>query len=213
MGITERKEREREQMRGLILKTAMRLFLREGFDKVTIRKIAEEIEYSPATIYLYFKDKNEVLFALHTEGFEELYRRQLTISSVNDPLKRLHRHGEVYLSFALENPEYYDLMFIMRGPGEKIVEEKEWGAGLRSYEFLRTNVRECMEAGLLPRVNLDAATFSFWSQVHGIAALIIRERCVMFPKEHLSAIVNGALDFRMGLIMKGNGPMNGKRRK
>ena len=76
MGIFERKERDKQGMRKLILDSAMSLFLEEGFGNVSIRRIAESIEYSPATIYLYFRDKDEILFALHNEGFEELFRRQ-----------------------------------------------------------------------------------------------------------------------------------------
>jgi AcrR family transcriptional regulator len=184
-------------MRRLILETAMKLFLREGFEKVTMRRIAQEIEYSPATIYLHFRDKDDILYALHSEGFEELYRRQQAILTIKDPLKRLRRHGEVYLSFALEKPEYYDLMFIMRNPARKIREEKAWDIGRRSYEFLRKNVDECIKAGVLPKANPDAAALSLWAHVHGIASLIIRGRCIMFPEEHMDSIIKDALDFSM----------------
>jgi AcrR family transcriptional regulator len=202
MGIAERKEREKQKMRRLILETAMKLFLKEGFEKVTMRRIAEKIEYSPATIYLHFRDKDEILYALHSEGFEELYRRQQSILPIKDPLQRLRRHGEIYLSFALEKPEYYDLMFIMRNPAKKIREEKAWDIGLRSYEFLRKNVDECMKAGVLPKANPDAAAFSLWAHVHGIASLIIRGRCIMFPEQHLKSIAEGALDFMRGNVLK-----------
>ena len=195
MGITERKEREKKGMRKRILETAMKLFLKDGFGRITMRRIAEKIEYSPATIYSHFKDKDEILYALHSEGFEELYKRQQAILTVKDPLKRLHRHGEIYLTFALEKPEYYDLMFIMRNPAKKIKEQKAWDIGLRSYEFLKKNVEECMKAEVLPRADADVATFSLWAHVHGIASLIIRDRCIMFPQEHLNAMVQGALDF------------------
>lgn len=202
MGITERKEREKQGMRKRILETAMKLFLKEGFGRVTMRRIAEKIEYSPATIYSHFKDKDDILYALHSEGFEELYKRQQAILTIKDPLKRLHRHGEIYLTFALEKPEYYDLMFIMRNPAKKIKEQKAWDIGLRSYEFLKKNVEECMKAGVLPRADVDVATFSLWAHVHGIASLIIRDRCIMLPEEHRKSIVRGALDFMHGNLLK-----------
>jgi len=189
-------------MRKRILETAMRLFLKEGFEKVTLRRIAEKIEYSPAAIYLHFKDKDDILYELHSEGFEELYERQQAILTVKDPLKRLRRHGEIYLTFALEKPEYYDLMFIMRNPAKKIKEQKAWDIGLRSYEFLRQNVEECIKAGALPRANVDVATFSLWAHVHGIASLIIRDRCIMFPQEHLPSLAKGALEFGMSAILQ-----------
>ncbi|HYQ86264.1 MAG TPA: helix-turn-helix domain-containing protein, partial [Bacteroidota bacterium] len=71
MTVAARKMREKEEMKTLVLETAMKLFLDEGFGNVSIRRIAENIDYSPATIYLYFKDKDEILFALHSAGFEE----------------------------------------------------------------------------------------------------------------------------------------------
>jgi AcrR family transcriptional regulator len=178
----------------------MRLFLEEGFEKVTIRRIAEEIEYSPATIYLYFADKDEILFALHEKGFEELHKRQETVLSIREPLERLRRHGQVYIAFGLEQGQYYDLMFIMRGPVRRFKEDEEWTAGRRSYELLRKNVEDCISAGYLPRGNPDVAAFSVWSLVHGIVSLIIRGRCSMFPQEKLKVIAEGALEYSMSKI-------------
>lgn len=195
MGLIERREKEKRERRSLILKTARRLFLEKGFENVSIRRIAEKIEYSPATIYLYFKDKNDILFALHAEGFEKFYEEQQAILSVRDPWKRLLKHAEVYLSFAMKNPEYYDLMFIMRGPFEEMKTKEEWDVGMRSYEFLKQNIKDCIDAGSLPGANLDAAAFAFWSFVHGISALAVRGRCLIFPQERLPSIIEGALDF------------------
>lgn len=200
MGIAERKESEKKKMRGRILHAAMKLFLEKGFENVTIRRIAERIEYSPATIYLYFKNKDDILYALYREGFEELYRRQQTILTVKDPLKRLKRHGEVYLSFAIENPEYYDLMFIMRGPIRKIKENEEREIALRSYDFLKENIKDCLHASVILKAKIDVITFSLWSCIHGVASLIIRERCIMFSEEQLPVIVESTFDFILDSI-------------
>jgi AcrR family transcriptional regulator len=197
MGIAERRENDKQKMRSLILETAMKLFLKEGYERVTIRAIAQAIEYSPATIYLYFKDRNEILYALQTIGFEKLYKKQQELAAIKDPWKRLRRHGKAYIEFALNNPEYYDLMFIMRGPAKKMKEKKKWEAGLRSYELLKTNIRECMAAGYLAKTNEDIATFAKWSFTHGIASLIIRDRALMIPREHLGRVIDGAIDFMM----------------
>jgi AcrR family transcriptional regulator len=203
MGITERKERNSLQMKRRILKTAMKLFLDKGYENVTIRRIATKIEYSPATIYLYYKDKNEILYDLQNEGFEMLFKAQQEVLAIEDPWDRLRQHGRVYVNFALENREYYDLMFIIRGPAKKIKEQQEWEAGFRSYDFLKENVVSCMKAGYLPEANHDVATFAFWSLTHGIVSLIIRDRCIMYPEEHLTSIIEGALDFVMTSIEKG----------
>lgn len=200
MGIKERKKLEKQKMRERILATAMKLFLNEGFEQVTIRRIAGVIEYSPATIYLYFKDKDEILYALHIAGLEEFYKRQQTVLSIKDPQKRLYQHAKVYVEFALENPEYYDLMFIMKEPVKKMKGTKKWELAMRSYDLLKEIVKESMEAGFLVRTDLDAATFGFWSLTHGIASLVIRERSAMFPEKRLNAIITGALDFMMQRI-------------
>ncbi len=202
MGIAERREAGKKRMQSLILGAAMKLFLEKGFDNVSIRRIAEKIEYSPATIYLYYKDKSDILFALQAMGFEKFYTEQQAILSEKDMWKRLRKHAKVYLSFALKNPEYYDLMFIMRGPVKKMKEKKEWEIGRRSYEFLKKNVKEYMDTGYLKKTNLDVAAFAFWSLTHGIASLVIRDRCIMFPDNHLNAIIEGSLDFVMESIAK-----------
>lgn len=200
MGILERKEKERREMQELILGTARRLFVEEGFGKVTIRRIAAQIEYSPATIYLYFKDKNDILSALHREGFERFFTQQQTVLSIKDPWERLRKHGKVYISFAMENPEYYDLMFIMRGPIKELKETKEWDVGMRSFEFLKDNIKACMDEEYLPKADLNVAAFAIWSFTHGIASLVIRDRTVKFPEELLPSIIEGALDFMMSRI-------------
>ena len=89
MGIVERKEREKEEMRKLILEAAQKLFLETGFEKVSIRNIADAIEYSPATIYLYFKDKNELLYAIHNIGFQKMIEEFYPALSLADPFDRL----------------------------------------------------------------------------------------------------------------------------
>ncbi|MDA8082104.1 MAG: TetR/AcrR family transcriptional regulator [Nitrospiraceae bacterium] len=198
-------------MRTLILDTAMRLFLEEGFEKVTVRRIAGAIEYSPATIYLYFRDKNDILFALHAEGFDRFYRLQQTVLQVKDPWERLRMHARVYISFALENREYYDLMFIMRGPVEKLKAARDWSVGIRSYDFLKENIRDCMAAGYLPKTEVDVAAFAIWSFTHGMASLIIRQRCAMISPDLLSSVVDGAIDFMTARIEKGK--MIGKGRR
>ncbi len=185
MGIPERKLRDKEEMRSLILTTAMKLFVEEGFGNISIRRIADKIEYSPATIYLYFKDKDEILYALHTEGFEELYKRQLGVQSIDDPRERLKKHGEIYIRFALDHPEYYNLMFIERGPAKKFAENDQWTVGRRSYEFFQQDVQRAIDAGVLPRGSANIATFSLWSLAHGIVALILRNRCTMLDQEKL----------------------------
>src|SRR6266705_1843520 len=107
MGVKERKARDREEMKETILQSAHQLFLDKGFEEVSIRNIAEAIEYSPATIYLYFKDKNEIFYALHGEAFKIFNSHVASIVSIQDPLERLFTLGEKYMQFAFTYPKYY----------------------------------------------------------------------------------------------------------
>ena len=84
MSVADRKEREKEEMKARILEAAKKLFLENGFEKTSIRNIAEEIEYSPGTIYLYFKDKNDLLFALHQQAFGVLMASFMNVATISD---------------------------------------------------------------------------------------------------------------------------------
>lgn len=194
MGSVERRQREKAEMRGRISRAAMKLFLAEGFERTSIRRIAQEIEYTPGAIYSYFKDKDEILYALHNEGFDRLAVAFAGIAPSPDPFEDLMHCGEAYLRFALENPEYYDLMFMMEATGNKIQENKEWREGLRAYDFLRERVYACMKRGRIPAGDPEAAAYGMWAAVHGMASLIIRNRCVMFPAEQLPKIAAAAFD-------------------
>ncbi len=202
MGITERKGREREQMKSLILETAMRLYVEEGPESVSIRRIAERIEYSPATIYLYFRDKDEIMFALCNMAFGKFNEGLSEMAAVADPLERLRVGGQAYVRFALENPEYYDLMFILRSPGKTIAEKDDWEIGMRSFDMLRDNVRDCISAGIFPEdTDVDAAAFAIWSLVHGIASLVICRRVKCLPDMDLNTMINQALEFMMARLV------------
>jgi AcrR family transcriptional regulator len=146
MGITERKEKQKLEIRKLILDASMKLFIEEGFANVTIRRIADLIEYSPTTVYLYFKDKDEIFYALHDIGFQKLQEYNTSLDSIQNPLLRLHKMGENYLNFGMDNPEFYSLMFILGEPMNKLTEMGcDWKPGDAALARLETTVTECME--------------------------------------------------------------------
>jgi AcrR family transcriptional regulator len=178
MGVAERKAKEKEELRGLILSTAERLFAEKGIEQTTIRSIAKEIEYSVGTVYLYFKDKNQIFHELHTEGFLKLAKEMRTLFRVSDPMERVKALGRTYMSFALENTQMYDLMFNMRAPMEfvKEHEDQEWHEGSNAFDALRNTVKECMEQGYFEGHSLEPLSFTIWSCVHGMCSLYIRER-------------------------------------
>ncbi|CAG5007359.1 hypothetical protein DYBT9275_04028 [Dyadobacter sp. CECT 9275] len=182
MGIIERKEREREEMRGLILDAAQKLFLSQGYEKTSIRGIADAIEYSPATIYLYYKDKNELLFSLQKAAFQKMMEEFLVVQSVADPFERLVELGRQYIKYAIENPELYDLMFIMEAPMESLsCRDEVWEDGMRSFDFLKIVIAACIQAGYFKEGHdLDNTGLTIWSYMHGLISIYLKKRMDIF---------------------------------
>ncbi|MBK6976902.1 MAG: TetR/AcrR family transcriptional regulator [Cytophagaceae bacterium] len=184
MSVADRKEREKEEMKARILDAAKKLFLENGFEKTSIRNIAEEIEYSPGTIYLYFKDKNDLLFALHQQAFGGLMESFMNVATVEDPFERLIALGHQYLKFAFENPEMYELMFLLIAPMEALECCNEvWEDGRRSYDLLKIIVTECQQAGYFAGKDIDDLSLIIWSAVHGLASIHLRRRTMIFSEE------------------------------
>src|SRR5580704_3894142 len=146
MSINERKAKEKEELRTLILQGAKRLFIENGIEQTTIRNIADEISYSVGTVYVYFKDKNSILHELHTLGFKQLGGEMRVLMSVSEPMERLAAIGRVYIRFAIDNPDMYDLMFNMKTLMEfwKKIEEEEWNEGKATFNVLKSTVQQCI---------------------------------------------------------------------
>ncbi len=203
MGISERKEREKQEMKDLIFQAAMDLFIEDGYEKASIRKIADRIEYSPATIYLYFKDKDEIFHAVHEKGFELLFARMETLAVIENPFQRLQKLGEIYLKFAYDHPELYDLMFIMRAPMEALKQENEdWNCGFKAHNGLREIVRACIGQGDMKTMDVDVAALSIWSFAHGLASLAIRNRLKMYPPDQLDTLIPDSIENMLRLFRK-----------
>lgn len=188
-------------MRELILNAAKNLFIKEGFDHVTIRRIAEEIEYSPATVYLYFADKDSILCALQEVGFRELYKRQQILSTLKNPAEQLRLCGKIYMDFAMENQELYDLMFIMRAPMKAFDSPADWTIGRETYEVLQQIINNCIAEGYIKAPNAQIACFSMWALLHGVVSIFIRDRAPMIPVDQRTAVADGILDFTMTEIL------------
>jgi AcrR family transcriptional regulator len=193
MGISERKERDKREMENLILETAMKLFLEEGYKNLTIRRLAEKIEYSPATIYLYFKDKDEIFLTLQKMAFQKFYEFQSSGQHIEDPLERLYIQGRAYLQFAIENPGYYELIFFMTELKDKLREPENYSKELDSYEILKRNVKFAIDAGKMRTTDVDATSFALWSYVHGMASLVIK-RGFLMPKEYLDNLIEKSFE-------------------
>ena len=176
MGVKERRARQKRFLRQEILDAASQLFVRDGFENVSMRRIADRIEYSPTTIYLYFKDKAELLEQVCAETFAGLLQRLHRINELHhEPMERLRRGLLAYIEFGAENPHHYRATFMMPFPAEAHREHQERpdSPGMQAFDFLRRAVHEGVASGKLKINDVELASQTLWAGVHGVTSLAI----------------------------------------
>ncbi len=205
MGINERKEREKEELKELILNAAREIFLNEGYENTSIRKIASKIEYSPGVIYNHFKDKNDLLLSLHDKAFEcKIEALFLSVKNIPDPLERLKATGRSYIRYGLDNAADYELMFILSCTMDALaVKEEFWQDGATAINMLKENIIECMDAGYFRKdINVDDLSLLLWSQVHGLVSLYNKERLNTYMVEDREALVFRSYEVFLSMVEK-----------
>ncbi len=202
MGVVERKERERQEMRERIVEAAAEVFTEEGYEKTSIRSIAERIEYSPGTIYLYFKDKNELLFAVQQVGFDILRQEMLPLTQLTNPRERLREIGKLYVRFSQAHPQHYNLMFVLMAPMEVLEEHKPWHKGKEVFAFLQNTVQECIDQDLIRAISAKDYAFFSWAFLHGLVMLnnTCRVRVMEQTDEENQAMMQRALEEWLRMI-------------
>ena len=171
MGITERREREKEEIRHRILDAARELFAAEGYEKVTMRRIAEAIEYSPTTIYLHFEDKDDLVRALCHEDFARLLEAMRAAPVPDDPVETIRQLGRAYCAFALRHPNQYRFMFMTPVGKEEGLEGGN--PGELSFGHLLEAVKRAVAAGRLRAIDPVTGAQVLWMGVHGVASALI----------------------------------------
>ncbi len=178
MGTTERRERERQELRTRILDAARELFADEGYDAVTMRRIAEKIEYSPTAIYFHFRDKQALIRELCDEDFGALAGQFQKIARIADPIDRLRQIGRAYVGFAMSHRNHYRLMFMTPHPDSLRPEDSRLKHGNPeedAYAFLKATVAEAIAGGhLRPELSdPDLVSQMVWAGTHGVVSLHI----------------------------------------
>jgi AcrR family transcriptional regulator len=179
MGTQERRERQRDEVRTKIMDAARELFAKQGVEAVSMRKIAEAIEYSPTAIYLHFADKDALLEQLCAHDFDALAYTFREAASIKDPIERIKALGYKFMKFGLKYPNHFRFMFMTPSKHEKGIPpgqlEKRGDPERDSYAQLLHAVQEAMAAGRfrpeLKDENLVAQTFA--AAVNGVVALQI----------------------------------------
>src|SRR5216684_1275863 len=152
MGITERRARQKTLLRQQILDAARDLLVREGYEKLSMRRVAARIDYSPTAIYLHFKDKQDLVSSLCDETFARLIRELETLpDEFPDPLARLRKGMERYISFGLKHPDHYLPTFVLPLPADldperKHAETSHASNGMRAFACLRACIADGVKA-------------------------------------------------------------------
>jgi len=174
MSSRARREREKAALKQEILDAARNLFAQDGYENVSMRRIAEKIDYSPTTVYLHFVDKADLLFHLCEETFAKLVARgEKLLEEKIDPLTKLKLFGRNYIEFGLKHPDHYKLTFMVQHGQDELEGRYENSMGHRAFEILRFCVQECIASGVFRRLDLNPASQALWAGVHGITSLLI----------------------------------------
>jgi AcrR family transcriptional regulator len=210
VGVKERQEREREAVSRAILDAARDLFVAEGYGHVSIRKIAERIEYSPAAIYGYFPSKDDIFFALAEEGFRVLFACTAETDGfgdhnrdAGDPVESIRRALMHVYEFSKSHPEYYALMFLDRSVPRI---SKDWGR----FGFVREMrlwmdavIQRAIDAGQFPAGSRPDALFRvLLASVHGASTLRLCDR--LSPGEDADALAHDALEATLAGLRGGS---------
>jgi AcrR family transcriptional regulator len=177
MGTKERHDRERQAITDSILNAARDLFIAEGYQSVSIRKIAERIEYSPAAIYSYFASKDDIFLALAAEGFHRLDEKVRAAMTTDNPLENVRNCWWAFYEFSQEQPAFFLLMFVDRAV-PSITQQWE------GFEFLQQMlahavdaIQKAIDAGAFPKtLSPNAAMHMLWASLVGPAVVGIRHR-------------------------------------
>src|SRR5215469_1699025 len=172
--IRHRRDQEKQELRQAILTAAGELFLEQGYERFSLRKVAERIGYSPTTIYLYFRDKDDLLFTVVEEGYVRFSQQLAAAAECQvDPWERLIALGRAYVAFGLEHPVYYQLMFMQRVDFLMQKPRGESQPRIASFKILRQTVQQAIDDGILRPGDAENYSDVLWALVHGMVSLAI----------------------------------------
>lgn len=174
MGVTERKEREKDEMRKLILDAAYEMFLKVGYEGTSIRLLAKKIEYSVGTIYLYYRDKDALFFDIQTRCFDNLITLYKEIEGIENPLERLNQIGLTYMNHNMKNPQCFNIKFLLNAPLTEFKRKSRWEKYGNGMGFLKYTVNECIEQKLIDYTDPLFASFQIWAMAHGLTTLYVK---------------------------------------
>ncbi|MBA4115539.1 MAG: TetR/AcrR family transcriptional regulator [Rubrobacter sp.] len=194
MGIKERRQRHRQELRGNILDAAREIASTEGWQSVTIRKIAERIEYSPPALYAYFDSKEDLLLELMRMGYAgQLEAVESARKTSGSPEEALAGIAHAWWSFAIKSPDLYQVMYGLGGVSFPITELRQEGEKISDVVgeviegILRKNGKEAKD--------VEGKVTLLWGTAHGLVALAMAGRIVGGNEEAKRLVNQAARDY------------------
>ncbi|HEY0298984.1 MAG TPA: TetR/AcrR family transcriptional regulator [Arachidicoccus sp.] len=172
MGISERKIRHKENVKSNILEVAWKIVKEEGWQSLSMRKIADAIEYSAPVIYGLFENKEAILYELSLDGFSHLHKLlEKAERKYTDPKEQLKAYADTYWNFAFKNKEYYQLMYGLGIPCCGVGKMKPEVNAFR--DFVSEAIEKIMHNNHSDENELCFKTYSFWSVLHGLISIML----------------------------------------
>jgi hypothetical protein len=143
---------------------------------------------------------------LQNRAFEHLAKRAESVVFIESPAERLRALGHIYLSFAAENPELFDLMFLITSPMEAVRVQgghATWTSGRAAFDCMVQVIQYGIDAGAFSYPDAELVSLVAWGQLHGLAALALRKRLLIFPEDRRSTIIEEAMELFVQMVSKG----------
>lgn len=189
MGVKERKEREKEELKNRILEATEKLLRKEGYMNLSVRKIANEIEYSPATIYLYFKDKTDLVYTLVKSRFDNFQKALVTAyGEETNPLELLKIGLKTLISRGIENPNFYMAVFLNDLENQEMAGQIISDGALRSdgFKILMENLKNAVDQGITRKVDPELTAMTLWSSAVGLMIMLISQHSLSAEEKEAS---------------------------
>jgi AcrR family transcriptional regulator len=201
----DRKQREKQEIKRKIIDAACKILLNEGYEYLSIRKIAHAIEYTPGIIYHYFRDKQEIVFCIAEEGYQKILQSISQVKiDLQDPQSSIEAVFRNYIDQMLASPQLFRILMMndIEGIGEKVnILEEGISVKRKSIESLSKLIVLCIQMGKFRDVHPELTAQIIWTGIYGLVSRLILEKNV--SPEQKEKLISHQFDILMnGLIKK-----------
>jgi len=194
LGLKERRQRQRQELRAGILAAAREIASSEGWQAVTIRKIAALIEYSPPVIYEYFGSKEEILLEVMRTGYAEQLRAvEAAAEAADGPEEALLAMGHAWLDSAFRSPDLYQVMYGLGGVPFSAAETRKEGEKIG--DVIGAAIEGVLRKHGKQPDDVEGKVALLWATAHGLVALTMVGRIPGGQQEALRLAEQATRDY------------------